>query len=99
MATNMTFIRSVAIAGLCLLAAGCDLEQNPVSSTDAESVFGTEAGLELYSNSFSEVLPGVNDILHGDAMSDYVAPERAGFHPPRCLYSHQHRYLVVGSAT
>lgn len=73
MATNMTLIRSVAIAGLCMLAVGCDLEQNPVSSTDAESVFGTEAGLELYSNSFSEVLPGVNDILHGDAMSDYVA--------------------------
>lgn len=73
MATNMTLIRSVAVAGLCLLAVGCDLEQNPVSSTDSRSVFGTEAGLELYTNSFTEVLPGVNDILHGDAMSDYAA--------------------------
>ena len=69
----MTTLRSAAVVGLCLLAAGCDLEQDPVSATDASSVFGTEAGLELYSQSFSEVLPGVNDIIHGDAMSDYAA--------------------------
>ena len=69
----MTRIRSAAIACLCMLAVGCDLEQNPVSATDANSVFGTEAGLELYSNSFAEVLPSVNEIVHGDAMSDYAA--------------------------
>lgn len=70
---NMTTVRFAVIACGCILAAGCDLEQNPVSVTDAKSVFGTEAGLELYSNSFSEVLPSPNNILHGDAMSDYGA--------------------------
>ena len=69
---TMTRIRSAAIACLCMLAAGCDLEQDPVSATDAHSVFGTDAGLELYSNSFAEVLPSVNDIVHGDALSDYA---------------------------
>lgn len=70
---NMIRFRSAAIACFCLLAVGCDLEQDPVSSTDARSVFGNEAGLELYSTSFSEVLPSVGEIVHGDAMSDYAA--------------------------
>ncbi|MQA91578.1 MAG: RagB/SusD family nutrient uptake outer membrane protein [Gemmatimonas sp.] len=70
---NRIVSRSAALGCLCVLAAGCDLEQNPVSATDATSVFGTEAGLELYSNSFYEVLPEAEDIYHGDTMTDYAA--------------------------
>ncbi|MGH7577699.1 MAG: RagB/SusD family nutrient uptake outer membrane protein, partial [Longimicrobiales bacterium] len=65
--------RSAAIGCMCALVVGCDLEQNPVSETDSRSVFGSEAGLELYTNSFVEVLPDVNTIIEGDAMSDYAA--------------------------
>ena len=73
MMKTMNVMRLAATLSLAILAVGCDLEQNPVSATDARSVFGTEAGLELYTNSFSEVLPSANEILHGDAMSDYAA--------------------------
>ena len=90
---NMNIKRAAAIACLSALVAGCDLEQNPVSATDSKSVFGTEAGLELYSNSFTEVLPSVGDMIHGDAMSDYAArrnvPEfvRPGAYTPSSLGS------------
>lgn len=67
--------RMVSAAALCACTAmiGCDLEQDPVSTTDRRSVFGSEAGLELYTNSFVDVLPSVRAIIHGDAMSDYGA--------------------------
>jgi hypothetical protein len=70
---KLTMIRLAAIGCLGVLAAGCDLEQSPVSATNAEAVFGTEAGLQLYSNSFMEVLPSVNGVIVGDDMSDYLA--------------------------
>lgn len=66
--------RSAAVVCICALLVGCDLEQDPVSATDSRSVFGSEAGLDLYTNSFVEVLPSADDITHhGDAMSDYAA--------------------------
>lgn len=61
------------VGWMCAAMIGCDLEQNPVSTTDRRSVFGSEAGLELYTNSFVNVLPAINDIIHGDAMADYAA--------------------------
>jgi hypothetical protein len=70
---KLTMIRLAAIGCMGILAAGCDLEQNPVSATNAEAVFGTEAGLQLYTNSFTEVLPSVNGVIVGDDMSDYLA--------------------------
>jgi hypothetical protein len=70
---KLTTIRRAAIGCLSILAAGCDLEQTPVSATNAEAVFGTEAGLQLYATSFMEVLPSVNGVIVGDDMSDYLA--------------------------
>lgn len=72
-ANNSMKKASLVIGWLCAATIGCDLEQDPVSTTDRESVFGSEAGLELYTNSFVNVLPSVNEIIHGDAMSDYAA--------------------------
>jgi len=65
--------RVAAIGCLAILAASCDLEQTPVSATNAEAVFGTEAGLQLYTNSFTENLPSVDGVMAGDDMSDYLA--------------------------
>lgn len=70
---KLTMIRLAAIGGLGLLAAGCNLDQDPVSATNAGAVFGTEAGLQLYSNSFMEVRPSVSGVIVGDDMSDYLA--------------------------
>ena len=42
---------------LGLLLAGCDLEQIPESTASKEAVFGSESGLQLYTNSFYGILP------------------------------------------
>jgi starch-binding outer membrane protein, SusD/RagB family len=57
----------------CVLVAGCDLEQNPVATSSKASVFGTESGLQLYTNSFYNWMPNADNITRADAMSDYAA--------------------------
>jgi starch-binding outer membrane protein, SusD/RagB family len=62
--------------GLLLLGAllaGCDLEQNPVATSSRGAVFGTESGLQLYTNSFYNWMPSADNITRADAMSDYAA--------------------------
>jgi starch-binding outer membrane protein, SusD/RagB family len=59
---------------LCGFFAGCeDLDQVPEATATRGAVFGSEKGLELYANSFYDVLPTANAIHQGDAMSDYAA--------------------------
>ena len=53
------------------LAACKKLDQEPQSTTSKSAVFGSESGLQLYSNSFYNILP-VNSTSE-DAMSDYLA--------------------------
>src|SRR5688572_33406321 len=54
--------------------AGCKkLEQLPQSTTSRDAVFSSEKGLELYANSFYNILPSANNIHTADAMSDYAA--------------------------
>ena len=48
-----------------------ELDQIPVSTASKSAVFGSQEGLELYSNSFYSILPGLSTNL--DAMSDYLA--------------------------
>ena len=47
------------------------LDQVPVSTASESAVFGSQQGLELYTNSFYGILPGLSTSL--DAMSDYLA--------------------------
>jgi len=49
------------------------LEQLPQSTTSREAVFSSEKGLELYANSFYNILPSANNIHTADNMSDYAA--------------------------
>ncbi|SKC83193.1 RagB/SusD family nutrient uptake outer membrane protein [Ohtaekwangia koreensis] len=56
-----------------ILLASCDLEQLPEATTSKDAVFGSEKGLELYANSFYNILPTANNIHRGDEMSDYGA--------------------------
>jgi hypothetical protein len=57
---------------LILGFAACQkLDQEPKSTANRSAVFGSEAGLQLYTNSFYTMLPGNATTL--DAMSDYLA--------------------------
>ena len=69
------------------LLAGCELEQRPQASASKEAVFGSEKGLELYSNSFYNILPDANGIHRSDCISDYAARRDAP------------AFLVAGSYT
>jgi len=49
------------------------LEQLPEATASKQAVFGSEKGLELYSNSFYSILPNANNIISADNVSDYAA--------------------------
>ena len=64
---------NIYLALLALILASCEMQELPKSEVSKEPVFNTEAGLELYSNSFYNILPSAQDIYLGDDMSDYIA--------------------------
>lgn len=72
MRTSLLFLVS-----LCVVFAGCDLEQNPVAETSRDAVFNHENGLQLYTTSFYNMLPSADDITRGDGISDYGARKPA----------------------
>ncbi len=51
----------------------CEMQELPKSEVSKEDVFNTEAGLQLYTYSFYNILPSAEDIYLGDDMSDYIA--------------------------
>jgi len=56
------------------MSIGCKkLDQQPQATANKAAVFGSKAGLDLYTNSFYNVLPTTSAIIRGDAMSDYLA--------------------------
>jgi hypothetical protein len=58
--------------------AGCKkLDQTPEDTATREAVFSNEKGLELYANSFYNILPNASDAHKGDAMADYSARSQA----------------------
>lgn len=65
--------RYIGILIIGVLIASCDLTEMPQDTASKENVFNDEIGLELYTNSFYNILPSANDITRGDAMSDYGA--------------------------
>ena len=94
--TTSTLMRLAAVGCLGVLgvsAAGCNMDQTPVSSTNATAVFGTPAGLQLYANSFVNNLPGLTSITNGDNMSDYLAVRS----PSTFLLAGQYTANSIGS--
>ncbi len=64
------------IFSLLLLAAvtACNLDELPVDTASNEAIFGSASGLELYTNSFYDILPGTDvGVFQGDDVSDLVA--------------------------
>lgn len=56
---------------VCTLVSCEKLDQEPQSTASRSAVFGSESGLQLYTNSFYSILPG--NSTSQDAMSDYLA--------------------------
>jgi starch-binding outer membrane protein, SusD/RagB family len=73
----MNIIKSKSYYYLLLVAVflitGCDLEEMPRDTASEAAIFGSEQGLEIYTNSFYDWLPSGNDIIRVDYVSDYAA--------------------------
>jgi hypothetical protein len=64
----------IIIAGLCAAFTSCDkLDQQPEATISRDAIFGSERGIELYTNSFYDNLPDGNSIFRIDEMADYSA--------------------------
>tara|TARA_R110002072_G_scaffold263178_2_gene422020 strand:+ start:5662 stop:7428 length:1767 start_codon:yes stop_codon:yes gene_type:complete len=64
------------IVSIILFAAvtSCNLDEFPVDTASNQAIFGSANGLELYSNSFYNILPGTDvGVFQGDDVSDLVA--------------------------
>lgn len=64
---------------IIILATGCikQLDQMPKDTATQNVVFNSKEGLELYANSFYNMLPFGNSIYAGDNMSDFFARTQA----------------------
>ncbi|MCW3467590.1 RagB/SusD family nutrient uptake outer membrane protein [Chitinophaga nivalis] len=64
---------------LVLVMVGCkkELDLKPFDKLSPDNAFKTESDLQLYANSFYNILPSGNDIIRGDVMSDYLAGKDA----------------------
>ncbi len=67
-------ILNISTAFLVLLLASCDLEEVPVDTATNRAIFGSASGMELYANSFYDLLPSTDlGVFQGDDASDLVA--------------------------
>jgi hypothetical protein len=73
MKTGKIFNYTLALLML-LSASSCDLNEEPIDTATNEAVFESEGGLELYSNSFYDLLPNTDvGVFQDDDNSDLVA--------------------------
>lgn len=73
MTTRKIFNYTLALTML-LSASSCDLNEVPVDTATNEAVFGSESGMELYTNSFYDLLPNTDvGVFQDDDNSDLIA--------------------------
>jgi len=59
---------------IILSFVSCNLDETPVDTGTKEAIFGSESGLELYTNSFYDILPNPDvGVFQGDDVSDLIA--------------------------
>ncbi|MRG45297.1 RagB/SusD family nutrient uptake outer membrane protein [Chitinophaga sp. SYP-B3965] len=64
----------ILVLVMLLSASSCDLNEVPVDTGTNEAIFGSESGMELYANSFYDLLPGTDvGVFQDDDNSDLVA--------------------------
>lgn len=57
-----------------VMLTSCRLDEEPVSTANKEAVFTSESGMELYTNSFYDILPSTDTgVFQIDDTSDFVA--------------------------
>jgi hypothetical protein len=68
-------IFNYTLATLFILGvSSCDLSETPVDTATNVAIFGSESGLELYSNSFYDILPNTDvGVFQDDDNSDLIA--------------------------
>lgn len=72
---RLNFYKLLIVLAASVTVASCskELNQTPQSTATKDAIFGSEDGLKLYTNSFYNILPGINDVFRGDDISDYGA--------------------------
>lgn len=75
--------------GLAVSIASCtkNLDQTPQSTATKEAIFSSEDGLKLYTTSFYNILPGINDVFRGDEIADYGARSQVADYLRQGAYS------------
>lgn len=59
---------------LTLIVVSCKLDEVPVDTASNEAIFSSESGMELYANSFYDILPGTDvGVFQKDDLSDFIA--------------------------
>lgn len=63
------------ITALILVSfSSCDLDETPVDTGTRQAIFGSASGLELYTNSFYDILPNPDvGVFQGDDATDLIA--------------------------
>lgn len=70
----MKKFKYIAALFVSMSLTSCNLEEVPVDTATNQAIFGSAAGLELYTNSFYDLLPGTDvGVFQGDDVSDLVA--------------------------
>jgi hypothetical protein len=71
---KMKKIKYIAALLVTLMFTSCDLKEVPVDTATNQAIFGSSAGMELYTNSFYDILPNPDvGVFQGDDVSDLVA--------------------------
>lgn len=69
-----TLIKYFLILFTVVIFTACDLEEIPVDTATNKAIFGSTAGMDLYVNSFYDLLPNTDvGVFQGDDNSDLVA--------------------------
>ncbi len=67
----MDLKKFIYLAIILAAFSSCDLEELPKDTATSDEVFGTESGLEAYTNSFYGIFPDQDEAHKQDVMCDY----------------------------
>lgn len=67
-----TYFSILTAAAIAFVGCKKDLDLKPFDKLSPSTAFNNEKDLQLYANSFYTILPVGNDIVRGDALSDYL---------------------------
>lgn len=70
----MKIYKYICIVSVLIYTVSCKLDEIPVDTATNEAIFGSEGGMELYVNSFYDILPNPDvGVFQKDDVSDFVA--------------------------